>query len=104
MSALDPGRPLADAIAALLAGLQDEGRLTAIDGDQIVTLLATLVRAYVAKLESGQSLPSLPAPNESGGPTATEALVVVSDLLEAADVELFELGMWQAMGNVRAAS
>lgn len=104
MSALDRGRPLGDAMAALLAGLEDEDRLTEIDGEQIVTLLATVVRAYVAKLESGQTLPTLPTPSESGGPTATEALVVVGDLLDAADVELFELAMWQAMGNVRAAS
>jgi hypothetical protein len=60
-------------------------------------LIANAVRLYAVKAEGGMRSP-LPA--GGGGVTITDAMLAVTDLLHALNVQLFELSMWQAMtGN-----
>jgi hypothetical protein len=85
---------LARAAAALAAAVNDPDRIA--DAD-LRALIAGVVRLYAAKAENGMRSP-LPA--DGGGVTITDAMLAVTDLLHALNVQLFELSMWQAMtGN-----
>jgi len=54
--------------------------------------LARAVRRYVERVERDGPLPAFPADMPV---TATEVMVTVSAMLKAANLQLFELGMWQ---------
>jgi hypothetical protein len=88
---VDPLTRAADALAAAVA-----------DPDQVAdaelrALIAGAVRLYAVRAESGMRTPLPPG---GGGVTITDAMVTVTDLLHALNVQLFELSMWQAMtGN-----
>jgi len=58
-------------------------------------LLAAAVHLHVALFESGERFPAFA---EEDGVTATEVVIAASHLLEAADVEIFELQLWDAWG------
>lgn len=51
---------------------------------------------YSTRLESGSHVSPFP---ERTSVTATEVAVTVTEMLDAVDVELFELGMWQIWGR-----
>jgi hypothetical protein len=93
--ALDrPAETLVRASAALAAAMDDPDRIA--DAD-LRTLLASALRLYAAKAENGMRTP---LPPDSGGLTVTDAMVAVTDILHALNVQVFELSMWQAMtGN-----
>jgi hypothetical protein len=79
---------------ALAAALADPDR---VPDDALRALIANAVRLYAVKAEAGMRTP-LPA--DGGGVTITDAMLTVTDLLHALNVQLFELSMWQAMtGN-----
>jgi hypothetical protein len=85
---------LSRASEALAAALADPGR---IPDAALCALIANAVRLYAIKAEAGMRAP-LPA--DGGGVTITDAMLTVTDLLHALNVQLFELSMWQAMtGN-----
>lgn len=89
-----PAGTLLPAAAALSAAIADPGRIA--DGD-LRALLAGAVRLYAAKAEAGMRTP---LPPDGGGVSITDAMLTVTDLLHALNVQLFELSMWQAMtGN-----
>lgn len=76
-----------------------EKMLAADDADRVPDeavqqLLTAAVRLYAAK--EGPRVRPFPEDDEV---TATEVLVTVSEMLEAVDVEVFELGIWQAWGR-----
>jgi hypothetical protein len=73
--------------------------LSSLSDAEIQELFAAVVKAYATRAEDGLASP-FPA-GAGSPPTPTEVLVAVSDLLQAADIELFELGMWQTWGGVR---
>ena len=56
-------------------------------------LTAAVCKAYGARVEAGEQLLPLP---ERGGATATDVMVTASGLLKAANLAVFELGMWQS--------
>ena len=56
-------------------------------------MLAKAVKLYAARVESQGPLPAF-APQDNV--TATEVMVTVSAMLKAVNLQLFELGMWQA--------
>ena len=56
-------------------------------------MLTEGVRAYAAAREAGEA-----ATPFDGEMTATEVLITVADMLEAVDVEVFELGLWNVFG------
>jgi hypothetical protein len=76
---------------ALIASLGELDALT--DGD-VLALLAAAVRAYAERAESRDA--ALPAFPPGAGITATHAMVATTAILKAVNVQLFELGMWQA--------
>ena len=60
----------------------------------IQAMLAQAVRLYADRLaEREGALPAFPAGAQV---TATEVMVTVSAMLKAVNLQVFELGMWQA--------
>lgn len=61
---------------------------------EIQDMLAKAVRLYAERaMETEQT----PAPFPPGAPmTATEVMVTVTAMLKAVNLQVFELGMWQA--------
>lgn len=89
-----PADALAPAAAVLAAAIADPDQIA--DND-LRALLANAVRLYAAKAEAGMRTP---LPSDGGGVSVTDAMLTVTDLLHALNVQLFELSMWQAMtGN-----
>ena len=75
----------------LIAGLGDGSALP--DRD-VQALLAAAVRIYAERAEGrDEALPAFPA---DAGITATHAMVSITAILKAVNVQVFELGMWQA--------
>ena len=63
------------------------------DGE-IQALLARAVKLYAERIAASDApLPAFPAGVEV---TATDAVVTTTAILKAVNVQLFELGMWQA--------
>jgi hypothetical protein len=89
-----PAEALAQVSAALAAAVADPDRIA--DAD-LRALLAGALRLYAAKAENDMRTP---LPPDAGGLTVTDAMVAVTDILHALNVQVFELSMWQAMtGN-----
>jgi hypothetical protein len=60
----------------------------------IQTMLADAVRLYAERVqERDGALPAFPA---DAAVTATEVMVTVTAMLKAVNLQVFELGMWQA--------
>jgi hypothetical protein len=76
--------------AALERGIAD-GRLDVISAEALQALIAAACRIYTARREAGEPL----APVGKNSLTATDVMVTASGLLQAADLAVFELGMWQ---------
>ncbi len=88
-------RPDASADAKHLAaeierGIVD-GRLDVVTADALQALLAAACRVYTARIEAGERF----APVAKNTVSATDVMVTASGLLRAADLAVFELGMWQ---------
>jgi len=89
-----PAETLQHASDMLAAAVADPER---VPDAALRSLIANAVRLYAVKAEAGMRTP-LPA--GGGGVTITDAMLTVTDLLHALNVQLFELSMWQAMtGN-----
>jgi hypothetical protein len=69
-----------------------EGRLDMVNAEALQKLIAAACRVYTARVETGEQL--MPVPKNSI--TATDVMVTASGLLRAADLAVFELGMWQS--------
>lgn len=68
--------------------------LSGLADSELQSLLATAIREYAARSEArDESLPALPP---DSGVTATEAMLAVSAILKAVNIQVFELGMWQS--------
>lgn len=84
-------RPICD----LLARIADGPPLAS---NEIQKLMATAVRLYAARVDAEGPLPVFP---EGTDITATETLVAATAILKGSNLQLFELGMWQAWsGNM----
>ena len=59
----------------------------------LVALMAAVCKTYAAQIEAGEQLLPLP---QRGGATATDVMITASGLLKAANLAVFELGMWQS--------
>jgi hypothetical protein len=69
-----------------------EGKLDMVNAEALQKLIAAACRVYTARVETGEQL--MPVPRNSI--TATDVMVTASGLLRAADLAVFELGMWQS--------
>jgi hypothetical protein len=81
-----------DDLGALLRELGRDGATEPSD-EQLRDLLIAVLGAYAERVEERDY--ALPLDGD-GHLDRTEALLVVSRLLEAADLELFEVTMWRA--------
>ena len=77
--------------AALERGIVD-GKLDLVTTEALQKLIAAACRVYTARVEAGE--PITPVPRNSI--SATDVMVTASGLLKAADLAVFELGMWQS--------
>ncbi len=77
--------------AALERGIVD-GKLDVVTAEALQKLIAAACRVYTARLEAGEQF--MPIPKNSI--SATDVMVTASGLLKAADLAVFELGMWQS--------
>jgi hypothetical protein len=77
--------------AALERGIVN-GRLDLVTAQALQKLIAVACRVYTARVEAGE--PIMPVPKNSI--SATDVMVTASGLLRAADLAVFELGMWQS--------
>jgi hypothetical protein len=83
----------ASQIVETIAREVSRGNIGAIPSDLIQAMLAAGCRAYAAKIESGEDF--LPVSPE-GNVTSTDVMFTSSGLLQAVDLQVFELGMWQS--------
>jgi hypothetical protein len=81
----------AAALAAAAGALLEQGRTGDADAGDIATVLEAAARLYAARVErDGVAFP----PVERDALTATETVTLVSGLLRAADLNVFDLAMW----------
>ena len=57
------------------------------------TLLAALCKSYSQQIQAGDPSPAVTA---NSGVSATDVMITASGLLKAANLQVFELGMWQS--------
>jgi hypothetical protein len=70
-----------------------EGRTDVLTPDAIQALMAAACRSYSAQIEASGHFPLLAARSRV---TSTDVMVTASGLLKAANLAVFELGMWQS--------
>jgi hypothetical protein len=80
-------------LAAALERALADGQLDVLPPDALQALMSALCRTYSAQVENGQQL--LPV-RERTGLNSTEVMTTASGLLKAANLAVFELGMWQS--------
>ena len=79
-------------LASVLERSIVDGKLDLVSTEALQKLLAAACRVYTARLEAGDQI--MPVPKNSI--SATDVMVTASGLLKAADLAVFELGMWQS--------
>ena len=72
----------------------DPSAIETMPDTQLQALLAAAIKSYAARAEASDE--PLPALSPQSGVTATEAMLVVSAIMRAVNVQVFELGMWQS--------
>ena len=80
---------LAAEIERALAG----GKSDVLTPAALQALMGAVCKTYAAQVEAGSD--ALPLPMR-GGATATDVMVTASGMLKAANLAVFELGMWQS--------
>ena len=60
----------------------------------LARVMSAAVKLYAAKTEALGAGAALPPPVSAGQVTPTEVVVVVSEMLRAVDLSLFDLAMW----------
>jgi uncharacterized heparinase superfamily protein len=81
----------AERLAAALEQSIVDDKLDAVSAPALQKLMAAACRLYRARREAGEDF--MPVPKNSI--SATDVMVTASGLLKAADLAVFELGMWQ---------
>ena len=78
-------------VAATLEQCIVDGKLDVVSVEALQKLIAAASRVYTARLEAGEKF----VPIAKNSISATDVMVTASGLLKAADLAVFELGMWQ---------
>jgi hypothetical protein len=87
-------RSIADVAGRTLAS----GRSEDIASADLARAMTAIVKLYAAKAEREGSLPP---PFSAETVTPTEVVLVVSDMLRALDISLFDLAMWYRRGQTQ---
>ncbi|MET0867485.1 MAG: hypothetical protein ABWY35_05240 [Pseudorhodoplanes sp.] len=72
----------------------DPDAMSALSDADLRGLLAAAIKSYAARVEASDE--PLAALEPHSGVTATEAMLAVSAIMKAVNVQVFELGMWQS--------
>jgi len=83
----------AEKLAADIDRALAEGRTDVLTTDALQALMAAACRSYSAQVEASGNFPPLAARSRV---TSTDVMVTASGLLKAANLAVFELGMWQS--------
>jgi hypothetical protein len=67
---------------------------------ELQRMLAAAVLAYSGRQQQGSRFPAFATGEEEPVVTGTDAVIAASAILEATNVEIFELGLWRAWGTV----
>ena len=81
----------AERLAATLERSIVDDRLDTVSAPALQKLLAAACRLYTARTQAGEHFTPVPRNSIS----ATDVMITASGLLRAADLAVFELGMWQ---------
>jgi hypothetical protein len=79
-------------LAAVLERGVADGKLDLVTAEALQSLIAAACRVYGARTEAGEQFTPVPKHSIS----STDVMVTASGLLRAADLAVFELGMWQS--------
>ncbi len=79
-------------LAAVLERSIVDDKLDLVTAEALQKLIAAACRVYTARTEAGEQFNPVPKNSIS----ATDVMVTASGLLRAADLAVFELGMWQS--------
>ena len=79
-------------LAAALERSIADGKLDLVSADALQALIAAACLVYSARTEAGEQFTPVPKHSIS----ATDVMLTASGLLRAADLAVFELGMWQS--------
>jgi hypothetical protein len=79
-------------LAATLERSIVDGKLDAVTIEALQAVMAAACRVYTARTEAGEKF----TPISRNSISATDVMVTASGLLRAADLAVFELGMWQS--------
>jgi hypothetical protein len=80
-------------LAAALDQALEAGALDVLSPEALQALLASLCKNYSARIEAGEDFLPL---SQRGRVTPTDVMVTASKLLKSANLQVFELGMWQS--------
>jgi phage I-like protein len=80
-------------LAADIEGALADGRIDTLSPQALQALMAAACKAYAAQVEAGNPVAALA---QRTTVTPTEVMVTASGLLRAANLAVFELGMWQS--------
>ena len=83
----------AEKLAAAVDRALAEGRTDVLTPEAIQALIAAACRTYSAQVEASGNFSPLAARSKV---TSTDVMVTASGLLKAANLAVFELGMWQS--------
>ena len=90
--------PAAEAFAAAAERALASGESSRIAGGDLARVMTAAVKLYAAKTETEET-PAAPVSAEQVTPT--EVVVVVSEMLRAVNVSLFDLAMWYRRAGER---
>ena len=89
-------RGVADAFVAVADRALAKGASARVGSGELERVLTAAIKLYAAKAEAEERFP---APVSAEKVTPTEIVLVVSELLRAADISLFDLAMWYRRGE-----
>ncbi len=81
----------AERLAATLERCIADDKLDTVSAQALQKLMAAVCRVYTARAQAGEQFTPVPRNSIS----ATDVMITASGLLKAADLAVFELGMWQ---------
>ncbi len=89
-------RGVADAFVDVAERGLANGAFSSVPSSELQRVLTAAIKLYAAKAEAEEKFP---APVSAEKVTPTEIVLVVSELLRAADISLFDLAMWYRRGE-----
>jgi hypothetical protein len=90
---IDDVSAAAEKLAAEIERALADGRVDVLTPEAIQALMAAACRSYSAQVEASGNFAPLAARSRV---TSTDVMVTASGLLKAANLAVFELGMWQS--------